>query len=164
MKKNYCSHSAHNNSHDHKEGLDRALIRLKSAGYKLTQPRRALLAGIFDIRGPFTADQLSMEVRKKQKAAPTPDLVTVYRSLTSFIEIGLLTQVDFGDGSVRYELKDEGDHHHHHIVCNVCKKIEPIDFCSINGQEQIFSQLGYKDVSHRLEFFGTCPACTRTGL
>jgi Fur family ferric uptake transcriptional regulator len=159
----------HGHSHDRDEALTKALERLKASGLKITQPRQSLIKAIVAMNGPFTAEELSKESKKSLKSSgasgkkTTPDLVTVYRSLTSFSEIGLLSKVEFGDGVIRYELADEGAHHHHHIVCTVCKKVEPVNFCVIQGQEQILSQMGYSNLSHRLEFFGTCPSCHPRG-
>lgn len=162
------NHGCHGHTHDRDETLTKALDRLKNSGLKVTQPRQSLLRAIVRMSAPFTAEELSKESRKAQKGVnkatvkkSIPDLVTVYRSLNSFSEIGLLSRVDFGDGLVRYELADESGHHHHHIVCTACKKVEAVNFCVIQGQEQILSQLGYSQLSHRLEFFGTCPSCSR---
>jgi Fur family ferric uptake transcriptional regulator len=141
------------------ERLEKALSFVKSSALKITEPRKALLKALIHLGGPVTAEDLFKELKKVLKKSP-PDLVTIYRTLTSFSDIGLLSRVDFGDGSVRYELTDEDGHHHHHIVCTHCGKIEPLTFCVIQGQEQILTQMGYSNLSHRLEFFGTCRACS----
>ena len=54
------------------------------------------------------------------------DRVTVYRTLQSFMEKGIIHTIPTADNSIRYALcKDdcsEGHHHdnHVHFVCNVC--------------------------------------------
>ena len=52
-------------------------------------------------------------------------LATVYRALDLLSRLGILVQVDFGDGCARYELNtaDPKVHHHHHLICVKCKKV-----------------------------------------
>jgi Fe2+ or Zn2+ uptake regulation protein len=92
------------------------------------------------------------------------DLVTVYRTLTTLTELGVLNRVDLDDGVVRYELTDPKGQHHHHFVCRSCQKIESLDACASTGpiqsQERRLAKKGYTFLSHRLEFFGLCPKCS----
>ena len=76
-------------------------------------------------------------------------------------DMGMVSRFDFGDGVARFELVAEGgDDHHHHLICRECSKIVEIDECFPSEfQDQIASASGYKDVSHKLEFFGICPSC-----
>jgi Fur family ferric uptake transcriptional regulator len=65
---------------------------------------------------------------------------------------------------MRYELAENqaGDHHHHHLICKVCQRVEPVDACAVSKLEKnIVAEYGYADVSHRLEFFGVCPQCQK---
>ena len=90
-----------------------------------------------------------------------PDLVTVYRTLESFVRAGLLRQVDLHTGSVQYE---PADHHHHHIVCTGCGTVESVETCGIKRIEQRVIQESsmFESVeNHALEFFGTCKACAK---
>ena len=139
---------------DRSQALHGALERLKGAGHKLTKPRLSLLEAIARAHGPFSAEELSGQ---------DCDLVTVYRSLSTFAEVGILARIDLGDGILRYELVDPAGHHHHHIVCTLCQKVEPLETCGLEIEEERLRELGYlagyQNVSHRLEFFGICPEC-----
>jgi Fe2+ or Zn2+ uptake regulation protein len=90
--------------------------------------------------------------------------VTVYRSLARFHELGLVSQIDLGDGVTRYEMIDPSGHHHHHFICSQCQKIEPLTLCEVETQEHALTAAGYTGLSHRLEFFGICPACSQRAL
>lgn len=147
--------------HHHGPSYEETLDRLRKAGLKVTRPRQALLKAIAEFGRPFSAEDL-FNASKKLLKKPNCDLVTVYRSLASFAEIDLVSRVDLGDGVVRYELASFDGSHHHHIVCTQCRKVEPVSLCTIKGEEKIFSKMGYTGVSHRLEFFGVCPACSPT--
>jgi len=89
------------------------------------------------------------------------DLATVYRSMHMLMKMGMVTRYDFGDGVARFELHAPGeDGHHHHLVCTQCSKIVELDECFQNEfEESIASKHGFKGVTHKLEFFGTCPDC-----
>lgn len=89
------------------------------------------------------------------------DLATVYRSLRLLEEMGMVRRYDFGDRIARYELLSEGDDgHHHHLVCTCCHGIVELDECfGEDLEKRIVAKSGFKSVTHKLEFFGVCPAC-----
>ena len=75
--------------------------------------------------------------------------------------VGLVQRFDFGDGVARFELV--GAHksgHHHHLVCVKCSGVIELEECfPIELEERIAQANGFKAVTHKLEFFGICPAC-----
>jgi Fur family ferric uptake transcriptional regulator len=61
----------------------------------------------------------------EKKAGEKFDRVTVYRTLQTFVEKGIVHTIPTSDNSVRYALcKDCGEGHHHdnhvHFVCTAC--------------------------------------------
>jgi Fur family ferric uptake transcriptional regulator len=129
---------------------------LKQNQLKLTPPRKTILEGLLKNHGPFSAEDIHSKFAKKSF-----DLATVYRNLISLEEAKIIRRCEFGDGIARYELVGpEADHHHHHLVCKDCKKVEVIDLCEMEETiNRLAKKKGYKQVSHILEFFGTCPNC-----
>ena len=146
------THSEHNHHHNHT--LDTVLEALKKNGLKLTTPRRAILRALVDRHGPFTAEEIHKLITKR-----ICDLATVYRTLGSLEEARIIKRCDFGDGSSRYELAESDDKHHHHIICNQCKSIEVIDDTGLEEIDRFARNRGFTNISHTLEFFGTCPRC-----
>jgi Fur family ferric uptake transcriptional regulator len=140
--------------------LKKALEILNRSQHRNTKTRQALLQTLLKLKGPFSAyDVLDALPRKGRRA--NMDLVTIYRNLRVFEEVGLVCRADFSDDMARYLISEPGhDHHHHHIVCRSCNVIQAIDFCIVEAQEQILKKLGFKDISHRLEFSGLCAACS----
>jgi len=126
---------------------------LRQAGLKITRSRTALLEALSQGHGPHSPEELFDKLDRD-----LCDLVTVYRTLSSFEEKGLVRRCEFGDGKARYEL-EHADHHHHHLVCRRCRAVQPLDPCSIEGLEKSLKGSGYSDITHRLEFFGLCPKC-----
>jgi Fur family ferric uptake transcriptional regulator len=136
--------------------LDELYARLRENDLKLTPPRKVILAALYRNHGPFSAEELYSQYAKK-----TCDLATVYRTLISLEETKMVQRCEFGDGIARYELLALQDaHHHHHLVCKACKKIEVVDIANLEKSIAMFAKKSkFKGVSHILEFFGTCPDC-----
>jgi len=130
-----------------------ALQTLRDHQHRITEPRKAILTVLTHAHGPFTIEEIHQRMEKG-----VCDLVTVYRSVAAMEEINIVRRCDFGDGSYRYEF-NTGEHHHHHIICRTCHDVRTLDFCVADGLERMARQLGYANVSHTLEIFGTCTAC-----
>jgi Fur family ferric uptake transcriptional regulator len=90
------------------------------------------------------------------------DRVTVYRTLQTFLEKGLIHSVPSSDNVVRYALcKDacvEGHHHddHVHFVCDACGATTCIDEVSIPS---IRLPRGYRVRQIGMVVNGTCGRC-----
>jgi Fur family ferric uptake transcriptional regulator len=90
-----------------------------------------------------------------------PGLTTVYRSLESLVQLGLVQAVDFGDKERRYEVVKPGEHHHH-LLCDHCGASVHLDLCLVEDiEETIRNKYGYDIRAHVLELFGTCPKCRK---
>lgn len=88
------------------------------------------------------------------------DLATVFRIMNMFTEKGLIKQISFHEGKLRYELASKPDHHH--LICNMCGKVEDFSDCAIPALEKDIKQKKKFFVqSHSLEFFGICAMCYR---
>lgn len=136
------------------KNYEQALEKVKAEGLKLTKPRQALVRVLLQGHGPFTMDQF-----QKLMKPVSCDLVTIYRSLAQFEEIGLVRRCDFGDGIARYEFSDEHGHHHH-IICRKCHRVDNVeDDCLLDSIDKAVAKRGYSKVTHSLEFFGVCPSC-----
>lgn len=113
-----------------------------------------ILEAALKSKKPFSAETISVALKSQA------DLATIYRNLTFFNEIGLVTRVDIGAEMAVYEIasKDE-THHHHYFVCRACGKTEALESCSMVAVESALKKKGYRDLSHRLEFTGVCVNC-----
>lgn len=148
-------HDAHaHDAHDAQANLESALQSLRDHHARVTDARRGILALLTREHGPFTAEEIHGRI-----PAGT-DVVTVYRSLATLEELNLVRRCDFGDGAYRYEF-NTGDHHHHHIVCRVCRSVRTIEVCVADSLERMARDLGYANVTHTLEIFGVCKDCQR---
>lgn len=139
--------------------LNLAFARLKSAGLRITQPRIAILETLIKRNQPISIEQIHAEV-----ASGACDLVTVYRSLAAFEEIGLVRRSFFHNGTSLYEI-NLGESSRYHIVCKQTNKVEAIDPEIVSELRKALQQIedklrakGYQDVTHLVEFFGVAPA------
>jgi Fur family zinc uptake transcriptional regulator len=149
-----CSHRLSND-----EAFKRLSDALKRDGARLTEPRKILLEAALKSEKPFSAEGLQQLVNVGPGSSK-PDLATIYRNLSYFNEIGLISRVDLGGETAVYEVgsKDQG-HHHHYFICRACGKTETLEACSLAPTESILKKRGYHGLSHRLEFSGLCPDC-----
>ena len=143
------------NDFDPEKALNDSLECIRLAGNRITSQRRVMVREILKFTTPFTAEELYVNLNSSLKI----DLATIYRSLATFVELGILTTIDFSDGVQRYEFCLGRDHHHHHIVCTECKKIEVVDACIVASQNKLLEKMGYTHIQHKLEFFGICNDC-----
>jgi Fur family transcriptional regulator, ferric uptake regulator len=137
-------------------GLDELTGRLRRRDVKLTRPRRAVLGALQRQLRPLTIRELHASL-----PAGECDLASVYRAIHRLESAGLVQALHFGDGVPRYELQAEGDAgHHHHLVCTQCAKVTEIAECALcELDRRLATVTGFRAVTHRLEFFGVCPAC-----
>ncbi|MDA7916343.1 transcriptional repressor [Verrucomicrobia bacterium] len=144
--------------HVHKHELDLKELgeELRSKSQKMTGPRFAVLKVLQAKQAPMTNKEIHQSLPENMC-----DLATVYRSISWLEKMGMVTKYDFGDGVARFELHAPGeDGHHHHLVCTSCTAIIELDGCFQQElEESLAKKHGFKSITHKLEFFGVCPAC-----
>jgi Fur family transcriptional regulator, ferric uptake regulator len=134
-------------------------------GLRLTAPRKAVINILSkDINHP-TVEEIYLQVHKKY---PSIGMMTVYRTLDLLVEWRIVHKFDFSEGKARYELIDhpEGLGHHHHLICQECKKI--INYTDFIDEEYMLIQKLEKRFArkhkfhinnHIIEFYGVCNNC-----
>ncbi len=131
---------------------------LKRAGLKATVPRRRILE-ILETSGTH---HLSAEdvYRELLEAGDDVGLATIYRVLTQFESAGLVSRHHFESGHAVFEL--ERGHHHDHVICVQCGKVEEFfDQAIENRQKSIVEKMGFEIQDHSLVIYGNCskPNC-----
>jgi Fur family ferric uptake transcriptional regulator len=146
----------HDHAHSPREALSALTERLRRQSRKITGPRKAVLDILRKHSHPLTNREILAAMPESRC-----DLATIYRAMHLLEELGMVKQFDFGDGIARFELVgDDGDAHHHHLVCTRCAHVVELDECfSDEIEKRIADKNGFKSVTHKLEFFGICPDC-----
>jgi len=137
--------------------LDQYLDKLKEGGFKLTPRRQAIIELFVDGKIHLTPEEVWEKLREQFDRCGFP---SVYRNLESLVECGILTRIQQFDRKKHYGLCSalHGDHHHHHITCIKCGKVDEIKDCAINDTKKI---KGYKIVSHFMQVNGVCSGCSK---
>lgn len=99
----------------------------------------------------LTAEQIYEALSKR---APTLSLTTVYNTLGSFAEAGLVSAITITGTETRYE---RASTQHHHLLCKQCGRIIDIDITCPNAQRK--SIKGYKIDEVHGYFKGICKRC-----
>ena len=130
--------------------------RLRRESCRLTGPRRAILQLLEGERRPLSGQEIHQRLPRGAS-----DLATVYRSIQLLERLKVVKRFQFNDGVSRFALVNEGRHdHQHHLVCTRCASMVEIGDCVVRElEERVATQSKFKAVTHRLEFFGICPAC-----
>lgn len=129
---------------------------LRKSGHKATSSRLAILRAFQKAKKPLSAQGVIELVPR------TIDQATVYRTLRSFKEKGILRPVDLRHNHAHYDLATLD--HHHHIICLRCGRIENVPHHGVEAMERSIAQSSrhFAEIrQHALEFYGICKACAR---
>ena len=125
---------------------------LEESFTRRTESRRAVLEAIVASTGHFSAEEL-------YKSIPYVGRATVYRTLSSLQNLGLICRVLVNGNAPRYRVGLIN--HHHHIVCIECGGIQDINGCGIDDfVKLVAAKFGYEPQGHRVEIYGRCPSCS----
>ena len=136
--------------------ISRTLAALRSAGGRVTDQRRLILAEIDAAPAGMSAEELVAAVRQADGDASRS---TVYRTLDLLREIDAVETVHPSPEQHRYLARRTPDQHH--VVCEQCSSVALIDRCTFDTTTttEIERQTGFAITGHVLEVFGLCGAC-----
>ncbi len=135
--------------------------KLSEQGYKMTPQRKEILRIFVEQSGGhhMSAEDVYGILQERNSKI---GLATVYRALDLLSELGILVQIDFGDGCDRYELNtaDPKVHHHHHLICLKCKRVIEFEEDLLDDLEaNIEEKSGFRILNHEVKFLGYCKDC-----
>ena len=136
------------------ETLEKSEAVIRSRNMRVTPQRRAVMQFLKDNRNHPTVEDVASHV---QEAMPNVALSTVYNILHEFVELGLISQFEFG-GIMHF---DPGTHCHAHYYCELCGTVYDIDL-SDELVESLYAtavQAGFSCNNASLKFTGQCPHC-----
>jgi len=100
---------------------------LKQSGLSITESRKKILDLFLETDGALAHADI------EKNTASAFDRVTVYRTLQTFVEKGIIHQIPTTDNSILYALCkhncEQGHHHddHVHFICSNCDKTICLD-------------------------------------
>ena len=115
--------------------------------------QRAVILDILRQAGqPLTAQEIH---ERAGRDSARLGLATVYRALKTFMDQGVITQVEIPGASPCYEPTDRG--HHHHFICQHCRRVFDLPGC-VGGLEGLAPQ-DFRVERHEIVLYGACASC-----
>lgn len=130
---------------------------LEARGYRLTSPRKVVVEILANSQHVLTPLQI-YEIGRQRYARL--GLVTVYRTLETLEQLGMLWRVHQPHGCQGFVAAPTG--HFHLLICQECGHVE-----YFSGDHQsmevicgrVAAQSGFHIRDHWLQLFGVCSAC-----
>ena len=127
------------------------LAVLEDGGYRITAPRRSVIAALGRKDEGFTAEELCDELTDVGRA-------TVYRTIKLLQKAGVICKLAMPDGAPKYSLARI--EHHHHTVCVKCSAVGEFRHATIERLlRAVGREISGEIVGHRLEVFTVCGVC-----
>ena len=134
--------------------MDNIISTFKAKMLKLTPQRLAVYQHHKNTNEHPSAESV---YKTLHESYPTMSLATVYKTLKTLVEIGLVQEINIGEGNFRY---DGNCNEHGHIQCINCGKVEDlcgIDFLPLN--KMVEEGTNYTVKYNKLFFYGSCEKC-----
>jgi len=129
---------------------------LKKLKLKVTPRRQEVMNCLGGEESYLSADEVWCRIKARLGSIGLP---TVYRILDELAEAGVITRIFLSDRKQYYFLCANRDHHHH-FVCEVCRRVEEVEQCGLDGFFHDFAQRsGGRVTSHILQINGVCGEC-----
>jgi len=130
---------------------------LQERGYRLTPQRMMVVEALHSADRHISAEEIFAQVHARY---PYSNTSTVYRTLGLLKELGLVNEVDLGDGRIRYHPAERG--HHHHLVCHSCSKIIDLPESALLSLERsLLNEYQFNADLKHLAIFGLCADCQK---
>lgn len=130
---------------------------LNAVGLRNTSQRASILEIIRHGQGHLDADEVHRRARKTQ---PRLSLSTVYRTLQTLKELGLIEEVHLDETHHHYEIKDADKHHH--LICLGCGKVVEFASSALKKMEnEVSRENGFEITGTEVRMTGYCPECRK---
>ena len=126
----------------------------KEKKLKLTPQRLAVYKYLMSTKEHPSAEVIYKAI---QKDFPTMSLATVYKALKTLVEVGLVQELNVGEGNFRY---DGNMNSNPHIQCINCGKVDDLMNISLDHlNSEVEQKSNYKVLSNQTYFYGLCKDC-----
>lgn len=122
----------------------------------LTKQREVVLQVIRDACGHLTANEVFASAKE---LLPSISFATVYNSLRYLKDVGLIAEIQFGNGASRF---DRMTHRHDHAICTKCGKLVDIEMEHPKELVKMAAEYSqFKPESLEFTLRGICPECVK---
>ena len=135
---------------------ERLAAALRAQGFRVTAQRAIILETISHLGGHLSARQVYQDARKR---LPGLNLATVYRTVESLQEAGLIDSFSTSLEPLQFSLRDP-EQPHAHLVCRSCGEIEQVDGAELEALRRTLREMVEFEIDpHHLTLEGTCAKC-----
>lgn len=134
---------------------------LANRRFRLTKPRRAVFEVLVGAGMPLSVAQIHARLNHK-----SVNLVSVYRTVQLFVELGILRAIDASTGSQRFEAIEPYNDHHHHLICTRCGEIVELEGCLLTDKaldmisHRVRQEKRFEVTGHEVQLLGQCRDCS----
>ncbi|EHJ49156.1 ferric uptake regulator, Fur family [Solidesulfovibrio carbinoliphilus subsp. oakridgensis] len=133
------------------------VARLRERGHRISPQRLAILGHLVESPDHPTAETL---YRRLLPRFPDLSLATVYKTIAALKACGEILELQFSGQDNRYDAACPTPHPH--CICLACGAIADPPAPGVQAMAKALAEAtGYAITSHRLDFYGLCPACRR---
>lgn len=136
---------------------DEMLRTLQHAGCRITRQRSAIINHLAGRIDHPSARRIYDSLVERE---PGLSLATVYNTLSTLVDNGLVRSLDFDGSDNRY---DTNTRPHINLLCTTCGGIIDLDRELPVGTEEVFAATGFETTDCRIEYRGRCARCRANG-
>lgn len=134
------------------ETVDEILDRVRRAGGRVTTARRLVIETLLAAPEHVSADDIAASVQREH---PEVHLSTVYRTLESLEELGIVRHTHVGHGAATYHVGPL----HQHLVCETCGAVVDVPAAALDGlASQLRDEYGFDLHVGHFALLGRCLA------
>lgn len=149
------SNDTHAHTHNHGHSAEEATQIIASHDLRVTSQRVIVLEAMMREPNDVNANALFERLRKDH---PKLGLATIYRTLSTLAEAGVLDRLHHGADGACFRYCEPG--HHHHLTCRSCHAVVELRDCDLDAwARKIARKHGFSEVEHRMELDGLCRTC-----
>ena len=141
-----------------REWSEQTLAALRTRGRRDGGARRAVIELLGEQSCCLSAQEIFDRLRAQGRRV---GIASVYRALEQLTRDGYLQRIEVGGDSARFEpIHPDGEHHHHHLVCDDCGKIEAFADDELErALAKLERRTGYTVEGHDVILHGACSNC-----
>ena len=136
------------------EELARFVETCRQAGLRLTPQRLEIFRELAEATDHPSAENLHQRLQSK---FPPISLDTVYRTLGTFVQHGLIHKVETAESQGRFEVRRT---RHHHLICSRCKEIADFTWEAFDAAHLPDEIAAWGHIENRnAVVYGVCHTC-----
>lgn len=126
---------------------------LKKASLRRTKPRKQVLSVLLKSKKPLTQEQIADKLKKRA------DKVTIYRTLETFMEAGIIHKAYLRERTWHFELADRCSEKqcHPHFTCTNCGEMRCMPEIVMPMAKS--PDKNYRITHQQVRLEGLCPKC-----